>query len=387
MISCTDAHSLILENLPISGVENVSISEASGRILRGPIYADRDAPPFDRVMMDGFAVRGGRPTYQIRGHVHAGEPSPPLSDPSAAIEVMTGCVLPEGADTVVPIEDVRVENDTLRLPGSIQPGQFIHRQGNEGPAGRIVLHPGTRLGPAQLSIAATEGATTLVVNARPNIQLITTGDEVVAIDATPQPWQIRGSHTIALQAMLCRNQDVDFHHIHLADDVSALREAIEGSIDSTDFLLICGGMSKGKRDLIPELLQQAGAKQHFHFVAQRPGKPMGFWTSGKTAIFGLPGNPLAVLCTTRRHVTPALNHWRGRPPTHPPQMRLCGEIQPQNRFTTFHPVRLTAESAFPLPVANSGDLHALSASDGFVELPPGESGWKEGSTPRFWPWT
>lgn len=386
MISCTDAHNLILENLPISGVEKVPISEVSDHILRDPIKADRDAPPFDRVMMDGFAVHTGQTAYQIHGHAYAGEPSPPLTDPSSAIEAMTGCVLPDGADTVVAIEDVRVENDTLHIPEPLQPGQFIHRQGNEVLSGRTVLHPGTRLGPAQLATAATEGASTLAVNARPRVHLVTAGDEVVVIDATPQSWQIRGSHAIALQAMLCRNPDVDFHHTHLADDESALRETIQRSISSSDFLLICGGMSKGKRDLIPGLLLALGAKQHFHFVAQRPGKPMGFWTQGQTAIFGLPGNPLAVLCTARRHVIPALDHWRDMTPTNPPLVRLCGTIQPQTRFTSFHPVKLTAEGALPLPVANSGALHALAESDGFVEIPPGDNEWKEGTSPQFWPW-
>jgi molybdopterin molybdotransferase len=386
MISCIDAHLRILETLPIGGLENVSIAEAAGRVLREPILADRDSPPFDRVMMDGFAVRAGGTAYQICGRVYAGESSPPLSDPSSAIEVMTGCVLPDGADAVVPIEDVYVDGDTLYINEPIQPGQFIHRQGNEGVAGRTVLHPGTCLGPAQLAIAATEGVSTLVVNARPRVHLITTGDEIVPVKSNPKPWQIRGSHAIALQAMLCRNPDVDFQHTHLADNESVLRKALDISIVSSDFLLICGGMSKGKRDLIPGLLQVLGAEPHFHFVAQRPGKPMGFWTKDKVAIFGLPGNPLAVLCTARRHVLPALYHWRGMPPADPPLVRLCGKIQPQTRFTTFHPVRLTAEGALPLSVANSGALHALAESDGFVEIPPGDKEWKGESTPRFWPW-
>src|SRR5690606_35142351 len=138
-------------------------SKAAGRILRESVVADRDAPPFDRVMMDGFAVNAGRDRYTLHGRVHAGESSPPLSDPQAAIEVMTGCVLPEGADAVVPIENVRVLDGVLQLEEPVSSGQFIHPRGNEGHAGRVVLEPGVRLNPARLAIAATEGAAVLKV--------------------------------------------------------------------------------------------------------------------------------------------------------------------------------------------------------------------------------
>jgi molybdopterin molybdotransferase len=385
-ISCSLAHQRIFENISPGGTECLPLSAAAGRILREPVVADRDAPPFDRVMMDGFAVKTGQSPYSIQGRVYAGDPSPRLRDSQSAIAVMTGCVLPEGADAVVPVEDARVKKALLQLETVPAEGQFIHRRGNGGRAGRVVLAAGQRLNPARLAIAATEGAVEVVVNARIRLLLITTGDEVVPIETAPEAWQIRGSHAIALQAMLGCGGDVDFQHLHVKDQASSLESVLAQGLASSDFIVVCGGMSKGDRDYVPGCLSKMKAAEHFHFVAQRPGKPMGFWTSGHTAIFGLPGNPLAVLCSARRHVVPALARWRGCEEFPVPRVPLTADLLPQNTFTTFHPVRMITEGAAVLPVANSGELHALAESDGFIEISPGEKPLAAGSSVPFYPW-
>jgi molybdopterin molybdotransferase len=382
VITVDEAARMVLATAsPVVPVE-CALAEAHGRVLRQEVRADRPAPPFDRVMMDGIAIRfddwrDGRREFAVQACVPAGV-SPPAGLPRCAIEVMTGGVLPPGCDAVLPVEWIERHGDTVRITsadpraGELKRGSFIHACGVDGDAGRIVLGEGQRLGPCELAVAATEGAVTLRVNRVPRVCIVTTGDEIVAADAKPLPWQIRGSHAVALAALLTEHGEVEFAAHHAPDDDDALRDALGKALDGVDAVLVTGGVSRGRWDRVPALLGDAGVEKRFHTVAQRPGKPLWFGTRGSTVVFGLPGNPLAVFACARRYVVPWLDHFRGTGGPVPRRVRCAGTIRGDATMTTFHPVVVRGESAELLSPRNSGDLHALAGSDGLLECPPAD---------------
>ncbi len=378
MITVDEAARIILATAtPIAPVE-CALREAHGRILRSDVRADRPAPPFDRVMMDGIAIRfdewrEGHREFAVQAAVRAGV-APPECRARCAIEVMTGGVLPPGCDTVIPVEWTERHGDRVRLTDSepraatLQRGAFVHPCGVDGAAGRTVLAAGVRLGPCELAVAATEGAVTLHVNRVPRVCIVTTGDEVVPADTQPEPWQIRGSHAVALEALLAEHGAVHCSNRHARDDDDDLRAALGKALDGYDVLLVTGGVSMGRWDRVPAVLGEVGVEKRFHTVAQRPGKPMWFGTRGSTVVFGLPGNPLSALACARRYVVPWLDHFRGA--TLPVTRRVRCQVRNDSAMTTFHSVVMRGESVELLSPRNSGDLHALVGSDGLVECPP-----------------
>lgn len=395
MIDVAEVDSRLATAAKVAPARRVPLSKAAGRTLREDIRADRPLPPFNRVMMDGYALRyqaGTLPTMlRVADTAFAGERVKSLPEQvGAAIEVATGAILPEGADTVVPYEDTeRVGESEIRLldPEGVEIGQCIHREGSDFARHSLLVPPGSLLSPAALGVAASCGYASVLVTPRPRIVIATTGDELVSVDATPAPHQIRASNGTALEAALGLAGFNVGEVVHWPDDAVAGRAALESILEGLDALIVIGAISKGARDWLPAALDSVGEKI-FHNVRQKPGKPMGFWkTADDRVIFALPGNPVSALIGVYRYVLPFFRRRDGQPPKAAIQVELAEGVSFPAPLTWFLPVQLDADGrAVPRPVNNSGDYARLVDTDGFVELPADASSWTSGFPASFYPW-
>ena len=395
LISVTEAENIIRQHLTTAAVEIVPLSKAQGRYLREDILADRALPPFDRVMMDGIAIAhasfaSGNTRFPITGTQAAGTPALTLENADSCIEVMTGCVLPQGCDCVIPIEQIDLSENTASLHSDAKPQakQHIHSAGSDTTAGEILLSSGQVLNAAELAIAASVGATDLSVSALPRILIITTGDELVAPEATPLPHQIRRSHATALEALISGMKLGTVASLHIADDPEALKEKITEALPAHDIIIFTGGISKGKYDYVAPVLSELLGKPHFHGIAQRPGKPMAFWKNPNSPlVFAHPGNPVSVMACAARYLIPSLIEiLSGRSPT-PQQLPATGGFHCPTHFTGLIPCRINNGRIQLVPASNSGNFLALAATDGIAQL-PGELTGKEllNEPASFYPW-
>ncbi|MGB2266357.1 MAG: molybdopterin molybdotransferase MoeA [Akkermansiaceae bacterium] len=394
MISVAEAETIISQHLDTSAVESVPLHTALGRYLRQDVLADRLLPPFDRVMMDGIAIAhasyaAGGTSYPISGTQAAGSSQLSLSDANSCIEVMTGCALPEGCDCVIPVEQIEVSGNTatLRNGDEHRLGQHIHPAGSDGPAGEILLHNGQRLGPTELTIAASVGATNLQVSRLPRILTITTGDELVDPETTPESHQIRRSHDITLQSVIGGMGLGTVESIHVRDDAEALNKAITGALSTHEVLILTGGVSRGKFDHVAPVLEEILGPPHFHGIAQRPGKPMAFWSHG-ISVFALPGNPVSVMACTARYLIPALRQMLGGSSWQAPTLPATGSFKCPAHFTGLVPCRIRDGRIQLAPPSNSGNFLALANTDGVAEL-TGDLAGKEllNHPASFYPWS
>ena len=389
----TEASQRILGLRGPVGTEHCRIGEAAGKTLRQEVVADRDFPPFDRVMLDGLAVRhadlmAGCREFTILGSAPAGAPPARLpGQAGAALEVATGAVLPEGADCILPCE-VYEDRGTVavlaRDPG-IKPGVAIHPRGSDHRAGEVLLRPGLRLGPVEIGIAAACGNAEIEVSAPIRVVVIATGDELAAVEVSPREGQIRQTNAVALTAALRLGGFSSDETATLGDEKESLREGLAAALSRHDVVILTGGVSRGRCDLVPPVLEELGARLVFHGVAQRPGKPMGVWQLvDGPVVFGLPGNPVSAMVGLRRHVLPALRRWTGAEEAPPPRRILRGKFVRPTGITLFLPVVETAYGEFkPAPVANSGDFAGLAGSCGFVEV---DESFAEGGTVPYFSW-
>ncbi len=394
MISVADAFTITQGHKLTLPTEPVSLDDALGRVLREPVRADRDFPPFDRVGMDGIAIRfadnsSGTRSFQIVGTQRAGQSQQTLTDAGTCLEVMTGAMLPIGADTVIRYEDIRIADGqaTITISG-IQSGQHVHHRATDRRAGDELLSAGTRLGPAELAVAASVGQTTMIVTALPRVALISTGDELVDVSAAPLPYQIRRSNTYMLRAALSGLGITATLH-HIIDDEALLADRLSGLLADNDVLILSGGVSAGKADFVPNVLAELGVKKQFHKVEQRPGKPLWFGTMPGKTVFALPGNPVSTVLCAHRYVLPYLRASLGLPPAPPTYARLMSPITFLPAITYFLPVRITSGPdgmllAQPLPGSGSADFANLLDATGFMELPADRSEF--GVHEAFWVW-
>ena len=395
MLTPAEASSAIIDAVAPIAVETVPLQVAAGRILAETRVAERDLPPFDRVAMDGIAVRhavvlGGRRRFRIAGTVAAGQEPIPLVNDEDCLEVMTGAMLPPGADTVVPVEQISLEDGHVSLGvDTLVPGANVHRRASDGRAGDIVLTPGMRLRAPELAVAASVGCAALKVARLPQIAIVSTGDELVGAEDALKPWQIRRSNVHGIAAQLSERGYSRLSLHHLTDDRGRLLERIADLLANNDVLILSGGVSAGKFDHVPGVLAELGVRRVFHKVAQRPGKPLwfGVTASGKP-VFALPGNPVSTLVCLVRYVLPALDHAAGRS-----KVPVAGAILEDGwagagTLTAFVPVRRCGPghaSVRLCPTRGSGDFVSLVGTDGFVELAPG-SPLPPGSTVPFYTW-
>ncbi len=401
MLSSREAVQIIEENAALLPIEEVSLQDAVGRVLRRPIAADRDLPPFDRVMMDGIAISyqawiEGIRVFRINGVQGAGMDPVRLEDKNNCIEIMTGAVMAEGCDCVVPYEDVEIASGKASVKENFnpRPNLNIHQQGSDFIKGDYLIDSGVRLTSREIAVSASCGKTSLLVTREPRLIIVSTGDELVEVDEKVQPFQIRRSNNYALEAAL---QGLGFHEIenlHIKDDPVLIEETLAAILRRADVILLSGGISKGKFDYIPTVLEKLGVRKHFHGVRQRPGKP--FWYGqgeSEQRIFALPGNPLSTLICFHRYVVPALQKMLGMDQPKELWAVLAKDFLVRTPLTFFLPVRVESEEngilrAQPHPANNSGDFASIIPTDGFVELPE-EKGtrFSEGSSAQFFSWS
>jgi molybdopterin molybdotransferase len=396
-ISVADAEALIAAHLPSFGVEQVSLDAAVGRVLRKPVFAERDHPPFDRVMMDGIGVRWSDrlpASFALAGSQMAGMGRATLHGADTCLEVTTGAIVPEGCDCIIPIEQTGRDGDGYVLAEGYRPakGQFIHGQGSDCRAGTQVLDAGVRLGPPQMAQLAANGAAQIEVAAPPSIAILATGDELVGVDAPLGEGQIRRSNDLAIAAAL-RGHGLDRVALrHVADDLKATTETLGDLLAAHDMVIISGGVSMGQRDYVPEALAALNVKRVFHRIAQRPGKPMWFGVgSDGQMVFALPGNPVSSLVCAVRYVRPALLAAMGLKADPPEYVCLNGEAPTSPTLTCFVPVHVRQDAtgrsmAQPVVSPTSGDFASLVHAHGVVQLPPGENRALAGATAPLYRW-
>ncbi len=394
MLTTAEALDRILAAMPDFPAETVETGQATGRILRQSVVAERDQPPFDRVMMDGIAVafadlRSGARAFPIQGQQMAGEPARALES-GRCLEIMTGAALPAGADCIIPIERIALADGRARLEDGYEPRerQFIHPRASDYAAGDELLRPGRRITPMDIAVIASAGLARVNVSASPVVRVISTGDELVPAGQPIATHQVRNSNGPALVSMLAEHGYPKCTHDHLEDERGVLEQRIAQHLEVADALVLSGGVSMGKADYVPEVLGKLGVELVFHKVAQRPGKPMWFGMApGDKPVFALPGNPVSALVCCRHYVVPALDRASRREASLPEFASLAGDVRFEPDLTCFQPVRLVSNAAgqvlaMPVRTNTSGDFAALSFTDGYVELAREQTDFPSG-TPVF----
>ena len=355
----------------------VELLSALGMVLAEPVQADRDQPPFARSTRDGFACRaadmkGGAPV-EVVGSIRAGDAATIEVTAGQAVEIMTGAPVPAGADCVVMVEHVEREGDGLQLAAgrSIARGENIVPMGAEARAGVVILPAGTRIFPAQVAAAAACGAAHLSVFARPRIAIVATGDELVEVDQKPLPQQIRNSNSYSLAAQVVA-AGAEPVRLPIARDERGHLEDIIGTALESDLLLLSGGVSMGKYDLVEEVLLFLGAEFFFTGALIQPGKPVVFGKLGERYFFGLPGNPVSTMVTFLLFVEPLLGALcgdAGRPPRFA-RGDLASDVRVKTGLTRFLPSRLRSDlTVEPVSWQGSGDLASTSRSNCFLVVP------------------
>jgi len=398
MLTPAQAETLIEQHLTCLPIESLPLTQTAGAILRENIYAERDHPPFDRVAMDGIALSTAAAAHnagrlRIAGVQAAGDPPQTLADPDTCIEIMTGAMLPRGCDAVVPVEQVQ-RNGAIAEIGRkpVQPWQNVHRRGSDCPQGALLLATGTRLSAPEVAIAAGAGMARLRVSAQPMIVVISTGNELIEPGEVIEPHQVRRSNAYGITAALRQHGFARVADDHVRDDESQITERLSFHLRTHDVLILSGGVSMGRLDLVPKVLEKLGVNLVFHHVAQRPGKPMWFGVSQSgPAVFALPGNPVSTLVCLSRYVLPALRAAMGQAPVEAQRIALTAPVDVKAPLAFYMPVKLKSDdwgrtSAEPKPTNGSGDFTALAGTDGFVELPPGPNTFPKGFVARFFSW-
>lgn len=398
MITTAEALDVILSSVPAFGSEVVSASAAPGRVLRQSIVAERDQPPFDRVTMDGIAIRssdlsGAERRLSVQATQAAGDERLTLEQ-GKCIEIMTGASLPDGADTIIPVERIEMTEAAAVIETGYEArqGQFIHVRGSDHKRGAELLTSGRTISPMDIAVIASCGLTEVEVSYRPEIRVISTGNELVPAGQPVAAHQVRLSNGPAVLAMLASHGYVDATHDHLADDRTEMRERLPVHLDAADILILSGGVSMGKADYVPQVLEELGVRTLFHKISQRPGKPMwfGIGPSGQ-AVFALPGNPVSTLVCCRHYVIPALDRASGIREKSPEFAALARDFRFEPKLTCFLPATLlsnTAGSLLAVPVHTntSGDFTALAGTDGYLELALEDSDFPAGAVVRAYRW-
>lgn len=394
MISFENALQEVLGHAGDYGNELINLKACNGRVLAENIIADRDFPPFNRATKDGIAInfegiKSPGQSFLISGIAQAGSPQQTLPDKASCIEVMTGAIVPDSADTVIMYEHISESNGAFILNKPVKKGQNIHYQGSDRLQSEVLLEEGIQITAAEIGILSTVGKARIWVKKLPEIAVISTGNELVDVQQVPEPHQIRKSNVHTLQALL-REEGIAVDVFHMSDDLAVLNEKLGAILNQYDVLLLSGGVSKGKFDFLPETFDALGVKKIFHKVKQRPGKP--FWfgkhETFKTTIFSFPGNPVSTFANYHVYFKPWLNKTLG---IASPQFAvfLNEPVINTTELTLFVGVKVRMEDgrlvAAKLATTGSGDLMTLSMGDGFVKIKPQETAGEEGSLVPFIP--
>jgi len=385
--------------LALAETEAVDLLRAAGRILAEPITADRDIPPFPRSTRDGYAVRAADlttlpSTLKVIGEIKAGPtqlPSP--LNRAEAFSIMTGAPVPPGADAVVMVEYTSEQNDSVAITRGVAPAENIVAQGAEAKRGSLLLAPGTRLNEAAIALAASVGKSRLQVFVRPRVAILTTGDEIIAVEATPDSTQIRNSnsYSLAVQIQQAGGQPVI---LPIApDDPHRLRDLVEEGL-KRDLLITTGGVSMGRYDLVEQVLVDLDAEFFFTGARIQPGKPVVFGRVPSNScgadtparesasapqskyFFGLPGNPVSTMVTFELFARPMLEALSGMSPRPLTFLhaRLHSEIRLKPGLKRFLPAILSGNyeqsTAELVPWQGSGDIAAQARANCYIVIPP-----------------
>jgi molybdopterin molybdotransferase len=379
-----------------SAEETIDLLHAAVRVLAEPITADRDIPPFPRSTRDGYAVRAADLSnlpakLKVIGEIKAGPLQlPPNLNQGEALSIMTGAPAPPGADAVVMVEYTSQQGDSVEITKAVAPGENIVPQGAEAKRGSLLLNRGTRLNEADIALAASVGKSCLQVFVRPRVAVLTTGDEIVEVNAAPGPTQIRNSNTYSLATQIQQAGGEPVLLPIAPDEPRRLRQLIEEGLHS-DLLIMTGGVSMGRYDLVEQVLTDLQAEFFFTGAKIQPGRPVVFgqvnsWSSGRLVrsgasapqkyFFGLPGNPVSTMVTFELFARSMLEALAGMPAHQLTFLhaRLKSEIRVKTGLTRFLPAILSgkyeASQAELIPWQGSGDIAARSRANCYIVIPP-----------------
>lgn len=395
-ITYEEALSVLKANTLFMKSVKIPLKKSGGMILDEHLIADRDFPPFNRVTMDGIAINyksyaSGNKNYRVSGISPAGSPQKTLKNNNECLEVMTGSILPVNSDTVIPYEDIILKNDKASLKKiNINKNQNVHFKGMDRQSQSIIVKSGTQISSAEINIAASIGKSKVFVKKMLKAIILSSGDELVDIDELPQPHQIRKSNVYGIQNTL-KAWGVKSKLAHLPDNKLEIKNIISKLLNKFDFLIMTGGVSKGKYDYLPEVLESINVEKHFHKIQQRPGKPFWFGTSkNNKKIFALPGNPVSsfvcLYAYIRYWLLESLNLKDSKF-----YVTLEKEVLFKPNLIYFLEAKISNNPdgktyAMPMHGNGSGDFSNLVEADGFLILPQEKEVFLKGNIYPFIPY-
>jgi molybdopterin molybdotransferase len=388
MLEVADARAEVLARaVPLRPSSAVLAPGLVGRVMAAGAAADRDWPPFDKSLRDGYAVRSSDPAgaeLLVVEEIPAGVTPKRGVGPGECSRIYTGAPIPPGADAVVMQEDAATTGDRVRVNAPPRPGQWVYRRGAEMRAGEIVVPVGSVLTPAALGVLAGVGCVEVSVFGVPRVAVLATGDELVDARESPGPGQIRNTNGPLLTALASAAGGEAIDYGVARDTRDALREPLIPALGTTDVVLLAGGVSAGAYDLVPDVLKELGVEAHFHKVRMKPGKPLLFGTRGDTLVFGLPGNPVSAFVCFHLFVKPALRVLAGHRDSGPRtvMLPLAAPLAESNDRPTYRPAVLEpAEvgwSVRPLDGGTAPDLCGMAPADALLALPAGDARYDAG---------
>lgn len=392
-VSVDEAEKIILSQKRNFGTEIISFRDALGKVLAQAIIADRDLPPFNRVAMDGIAVKyealeEGIKTFKIKATQAAGDTPIEIDVTEECIEIMTGAALPSTTDTIIRYEDIEIKNGEASLQiKNITKGQNIHWKGSDKKQDEILIEANSIVTPSVINVAASVGAKDSVVKRLPKVAVISTGDEIIDVGENPSPYQIRNSNTYSIEAVLKQNS-IQPALLHLPDDEKLIRKEIQQCLQDYDVLILCGGVSMGKFDYLPEVLEELSVKKLFYKVQQRPGKPFWFGSYESKLIFAFPGNPVSAFLCLHRYFLPWLKNCLSiSSKNFYAALNEDVEFKPSLNYFLQVNLQMNEEGkilAQPIKGNGSGDFSSLTEADAFIELPSNKTLFQKGEVYKVW---
>jgi len=364
--------------------ERVSLRSALGRVLREDVFSDMDMPPFDKSAVDGFACRTADISRPLRVIETIAAGAVPRTDVGRGecSRIMTGAMVPAGADRVVMVEHTEPAGENTVMIKDAGAGTNICRRGEDIRKGDLALGKGARISPAHIAVLATTGNVTPMVSCLPRVGIISTGDELVEPETVPGTAQIRNSNASQLEAQVMTLPATPSYYGIIPDESSGLRHAINQSLGENDIILLSGGVSMGDFDLVPQIMKEAGVEILFRKIAVQPGKPTVFGHRDKVVIFGLPGNPVSSFVIFELLVRPFMLRMAGYKTTPARLMLPAGSnyTRRNDDRLALVPIALRDGAVYPVEYHGSAHINAFSAADGIMFMDIGKASVKQGES-------